>query len=113
MMKRYSLLGCKVLHAEQSEGVKPEPTLITENRSVCKTAATQSRNPQQKNRICGTVRHFAVSALENVRCLFVPRREDAMNVFEAVKQELDHPTGGRDVRHSGQPSGMAVCPFHK
>lgn len=51
-------------------------------------------------------------SFENVGCFFVSRKDDAMNVFEAVKgkvttRQAAEMYGVRVNRH-----GMAVCPFH-
>ena len=43
---------------------------------------------------------------------FVPRKEDAMNVFEAVKQNLTTRQAAEMYGIKVNRNGMAVCPFH-
>lgn len=43
---------------------------------------------------------------------FVPRKEDAMNVFEAVKQNLTTRQAAEMYGIQVSRHGMAVCPFH-
>ena len=49
---------------------------------------------------------------ENVECLFVPRKEDAMNVFEAVKQSVTTRQAAEYYGLSVNRSGKVACPFH-
>lgn len=43
---------------------------------------------------------------------FVPRKEDAINVFEAVKQNLTTRQAAELYGIQVSRHGMAVCPFH-
>ncbi len=51
-------------------------------------------------------------SFENVGCFFVSRKEDAMNVFEAVKQNLTTRQAAELYGIQVSRHGMAVCPFH-
>ena len=51
-------------------------------------------------------------SFENVGCFFVSRKEDAMNVFEAVKQNLTTRQAAEMYGIQVSRHGMAVCPFH-
>lgn len=103
----------KVLTPEQSEvEKKPEPKhSVTEKMKFLQEQSNyqpEQKTPQQNMELQGTCRFHC----ENVRCLFISRKEDAMNVFEAVKQNFTTRQAAEMYGIRVNRHGMAVCPFH-
>ena len=106
----------KVLTPEQAVEKKPEPKhSLTERlkfEQEQKKQQPEPKSPQHKNRIWNSNRHLPFSLTKMSSAFFVSRKDDAMNVFEAVKgnvttRQAAEMYGIRVNRH-----GMAVCPFH-
>ena len=104
----------KVLSPEQTATKQPEPKHSLKERLLYEQEQKKQvqKAPKQKKQDMELYQALAVFTMKMSSAFFVSRKDDAMNVFEAVKQNVTTRQAAELYGIRVGRNGMAVCPFH-